>query len=82
MGEEALQLGGRAVSLLRCISSASIDRCADPVRPSFCARCLFKDVEERSFMQQQDSIANVLRGGAGRKWFIKSDRAFRLALPL
>ena len=34
---------------------------------------LFKDVEERSFMQQQDSIANVLRGGAGRKWFIKSD---------
>lgn len=31
-------------------------------------RCLFKDVEERDFLQQQDSIANVLKGGAGRKW--------------
>lgn len=31
-------------------------------------RCLFKDVEERSFLEQQDSIANVLKGGAGRKW--------------
>lgn len=36
-------------------------------------RCLFKDIEERSFLQQQDSVANVLKGGAGRKWFIKSD---------
>jgi hypothetical protein len=31
-------------------------------------RCLFKDVRERSFIEQQDSIANVLKGGAGRKW--------------
>jgi hypothetical protein len=36
-------------------------------------RCLFKDVEERSFLEQQDSVANVLRGGAGRKWFIKGE---------
>jgi hypothetical protein len=31
-------------------------------------RCLFKDVEERNFLEQQDSIANVLKGGAGRRW--------------
>lgn len=31
-------------------------------------RCLFKDVRERSFIEQQDSIANILKGGAGRKW--------------
>ncbi|CDZ98886.1 fad linked oxidase domain-containing protein [Phaffia rhodozyma] len=36
-------------------------------------QCLFKDVMERSFVQQQNSIANVLRGGQGKKWFIKSD---------
>lgn len=36
-------------------------------------KSLFKDIEERSFLEQQDSIANVLKGGAGRKWFIKSD---------
>ena len=33
-------------------------------------RCLFKDVRERSFIEQQDSIANVLKGGAGRKWLV------------
>lgn len=52
-------------------------RCSTRTDPtsssSALTRCLFKDVEERSFVQQQDSIANVLRGGAGRKWFIKSD---------
>jgi hypothetical protein len=33
-------------------------------------RCLFKDVRERSFIEQQDSVANVLKGGAGRKWSV------------
>ncbi|KAJ9093584.1 hypothetical protein QFC19_008313 [Naganishia cerealis] len=36
-------------------------------------RCLFKDIRERDFLEQQDSVANILKGGAGRKWFIKSD---------
>jgi len=36
-------------------------------------RCLLKDVEMRSFMEQQDSVANVLRSGAGQRFFIKSD---------
>ncbi len=36
-------------------------------------RCLFKDVVERSYLEQEESIANVLKGGAGRKWYIKSD---------
>lgn len=33
-------------------------------------RCLFKDMRERSFLEQQDSVANVLKGGAGRKWSV------------
>lgn len=33
-------------------------------------RCLFKDIRERDFLEQQDSVANILKGGAGRKWWV------------
>lgn len=36
-------------------------------------RILLKDVEERSFLAQQDGVAKVLKGGAGRRWMIRGD---------
>ena len=36
-------------------------------------RCLFQDFSERTFERQQVAIEEVLKGGQGRKWFIKSD---------
>ncbi|KAH0828959.1 hypothetical protein J3R83DRAFT_2388 [Lanmaoa asiatica] len=35
-------------------------------------RCLLNEVDEKSFLHQQDSVAQVLRGHAGNKWFIRS----------
>ncbi|KAF8633392.1 hypothetical protein AX17_004563 [Amanita inopinata Kibby_2008] len=35
-------------------------------------RCLLNEVHEKSFLHQQDSVAQVLRGKAGRQWFIRS----------
>ncbi|KAG6849356.1 hypothetical protein H0H93_009139 [Arthromyces matolae] len=35
-------------------------------------RCLLNEVDEKSFLHQQDSVAQVLRGKAGRQWFIRS----------
>ncbi|KAG8789407.1 hypothetical protein FRC12_013555 [Ceratobasidium sp. 428] len=35
--------------------------------------CLLNEVQEKEFVWQQDSLAKVLKGGAGRKWFIRSD---------
>lgn len=35
-------------------------------------RCLLNEVDEKSFLHQQDSVAQVLRGKAGNKWFIRS----------
>ncbi|KAG8691939.1 hypothetical protein FRC08_010052 [Ceratobasidium sp. 394] len=35
--------------------------------------CLLNEVHEKEFVWQQDSIAKVLKGGSGRKWFIRSD---------
>ncbi|KAI6115246.1 hypothetical protein EDD17DRAFT_1569257 [Pisolithus thermaeus] len=35
-------------------------------------RCLLNEVDEKSFLHQQDSVAQVLRGRAGNKWFIRS----------
>lgn len=35
-------------------------------------RCLFKDIRERDFLEQQDSVANILKGGAGRKWCVRT----------
>jgi len=34
--------------------------------------CLLNEVHEKSFLHQQDSVAQVLRGKAGRQWFIRS----------
>ncbi|EGO00584.1 hypothetical protein SERLA73DRAFT_86778 [Serpula lacrymans var. lacrymans S7.3] len=34
--------------------------------------CLLNEVDEKSFLHQQDSVAQVLRGKAGNKWFIRS----------
>ncbi|KAH8828095.1 hypothetical protein DL96DRAFT_1463438 [Flagelloscypha sp. PMI_526] len=34
--------------------------------------CLLDDVSEKSFLHQQDSVAQVLRGKAGRQWYIRS----------
>ncbi|KAN0062702.1 hypothetical protein ACQY0O_004897 [Thecaphora frezii] len=36
-------------------------------------RTLLKDVEERSFLNQQDGVAQVLKGGAGRRWMVRGD---------
>lgn len=36
-------------------------------------RCLFQDFSERTFSRQQGAIEEVLKGGKGRKWYIKSD---------
>jgi hypothetical protein len=35
-------------------------------------RCLLNEVGEKAFLAQQDSVAQVLRGQKGRKWFIRS----------
>ncbi|KAF9235248.1 hypothetical protein BU15DRAFT_89615 [Melanogaster broomeanus] len=35
-------------------------------------RCLLNEVDEKSFLHQQDSVAQVLRGKAANKWFIRS----------
>ncbi|KAG9312333.1 hypothetical protein JVU11DRAFT_7649 [Chiua virens] len=35
-------------------------------------RCLLNEVDEKSFLHQQDSVAQVLRGNAGNKWYIRS----------
>ncbi|OSC96632.1 hypothetical protein PYCCODRAFT_1378794 [Trametes coccinea BRFM310] len=35
-------------------------------------RCLLNEVNEKSFLNQQDSVAQILRGKAGRQWFIRS----------
>ncbi|OAX37778.1 hypothetical protein K503DRAFT_866620 [Rhizopogon vinicolor AM-OR11-026] len=35
-------------------------------------RCLLNEVDEKSFLHQQDSVAQVLRGKVGNKWFIRS----------
>ncbi|CAE6487788.1 unnamed protein product [Rhizoctonia solani] len=35
--------------------------------------CLLNEVQEKEFVWQQDSIAKVLKGGSGRKWFIRSN---------
>ncbi|KAI6046272.1 hypothetical protein EDC04DRAFT_2887952 [Pisolithus marmoratus] len=35
-------------------------------------RCLLNEVDEKSFLHQQDSVAQALRGKAGNKWFIRS----------
>ncbi|KAG5719724.1 FAD-linked oxidoreductase [Termitomyces sp. T112] len=35
-------------------------------------QCLLNEVDEKSFLHQQDSVAQVLRGKAGRQWFIRS----------
>ncbi|KAJ7587060.1 hypothetical protein C8J56DRAFT_1026601 [Mycena floridula] len=34
--------------------------------------CLLNEVDEKSFLHQQDSVAQVLHGKAGRQWFIRS----------
>lgn len=36
-------------------------------------RCLFQDFSERTFSRQQGAVEEVLKGGKGRKWYIKSD---------
>lgn len=36
-------------------------------------QCLLNEVWEKSFLNQQDSLAQLIRGKAGRKWFIRSD---------
>ncbi len=36
-------------------------------------RVLLKDVEERSFLSQQDGVAQVLKGSANRRWMIRGD---------
>ena len=36
-------------------------------------RVLLKDVMERSFLEQQDSVAQVLKSGEGRRWMVRSD---------
>ncbi|PFH52198.1 hypothetical protein AMATHDRAFT_46553 [Amanita thiersii Skay4041] len=35
-------------------------------------QCLLNEVNEKSFLHQQDSVAQVLRGKVGRQWFIRS----------
>ncbi|KAF7790950.1 hypothetical protein EIP86_001909 [Pleurotus ostreatoroseus] len=35
-------------------------------------RCLLNEVHEKSFLHQQDSVAQVLRGKPGRQWFLRS----------
>jgi hypothetical protein len=35
-------------------------------------RCLLNEVHEKTFVSQQDSVAQVLRGKRGNQWFIRS----------
>ncbi|KAI0264192.1 hypothetical protein BC834DRAFT_884175 [Gloeopeniophorella convolvens] len=42
-------------------------------------RCLLAEVHEKTFLTQQDSVAQVLRGRPGNQWFIRS--ALISALP-
>ncbi|KIK60801.1 hypothetical protein GYMLUDRAFT_73655 [Collybiopsis luxurians FD-317 M1] len=35
-------------------------------------KCMLNEVHEKSFLHQQDSVAQVLRGKRGRQWFIRS----------
>ncbi|KAL1662375.1 hypothetical protein GGF50DRAFT_128775 [Schizophyllum commune] len=35
-------------------------------------KCLLNEVDEKSFLHQQDSVAQVLRAKAGRQWYIRS----------
>ena len=35
-------------------------------------QCLLNEVHEKSFLSQQDSVAQVLRGRRGNQWFIRS----------
>ncbi|KAH8980746.1 hypothetical protein EDB86DRAFT_2813435 [Lactarius hatsudake] len=35
-------------------------------------RCLLNEVHEKTFLSQQDSVAQVLRGKRGNQWFIRS----------
>lgn len=35
-------------------------------------QCLLNEVDEKSFVHQQESVAQVLRAKAGRQWFIRS----------
>ncbi|TCD69583.1 hypothetical protein EIP91_007005 [Steccherinum ochraceum] len=35
-------------------------------------RCLLNEVNEKSYLNQQDSVAQVLRGKSGRQWFMRS----------
>ncbi|KAI0800198.1 hypothetical protein C8Q74DRAFT_1363979 [Fomes fomentarius] len=35
-------------------------------------RCLLNEVNEKSYLNQQDSVAQVIRGRAGRQWFLRS----------
>jgi hypothetical protein len=35
-------------------------------------RCLLNEVHEKTFLNQQDSVAQVLRGRRGNQWFIRS----------
>jgi hypothetical protein len=36
-------------------------------------RCLLKDVAEKTFLEQQDGVAQVLKGGVGRRWKTRGD---------
>lgn len=35
-------------------------------------QCLLNEVHEKTFLSQQDSVAQVLRGRRGNQWFIRS----------
>ena len=35
-------------------------------------QCLLNEVHEKTFLSQQDSVAQVLRGRRGKEWFIRS----------
>ncbi|KZT01489.1 uncharacterized protein LAESUDRAFT_739160 [Laetiporus sulphureus 93-53] len=35
-------------------------------------RCILNEVNEKSYLSQQDSVAQILRGKAGRQWFMRS----------
>jgi hypothetical protein len=34
--------------------------------------CVLNEVDEKAFLAQQDSVAQVLRGQKGKKWYIRS----------
>ena len=35
-------------------------------------KCLLNEVHEKTFLSQQDSVSQVLRGRRGKQWFIRS----------